>query len=354
MRKQISQKLVALALAGFAAMSATARADTSINGLVYADFSDKQNKDKATDTKSSDSGLGTDVKRFYFTVTHEFDSIWSAQFQSDIGDQGAKRYDVFVKKAYIKAKLDPLFQVLLGSANNPWIPYVDDITGFRYVENSITDRLGFANSADWGVHVIGQSDSKVFNYDFAGDNGKGYSNPTRSKSVDFEGRIGVQPIPGLNIAGGFLSGKRGLDTYTTPAIHTATRWDGLAAYNGNFFHLGGEYFQANNYNNVTTAATDKANGYSFWASIIPTPELTLFGRYDNANPSKDLNPNLKDTYYHAGLQWRFNKAFAASLVYKYEQVKDGSISTTNGTIGSANKKDDGNYNEVGVWTVYSF
>jgi hypothetical protein len=356
MRKHKSQKLVALVVAGLAALTATAvRADTSINGLVYADFSDKQNKDKATNVKSSDSGVGTDVKRFYFTVTHEFDSIWSAQFQTDIGDQGAKRYDVFVKKAYIKAKLDPLFQILLGSANQPWIPYVDDITGFRYVEQSITDRLGFGNSADWGVHVIGASDSKVINYDVVADNGRGYSNPTRSKSVDFEGRVGIQPIPGLNIAGGFLSGKRGLETYSAPALHTATRWDGLAAYNGTFFHLGGEYFQAKNYNNVTTVATDKADGYSIWASIIPTPAWTIFGRYDEGKPSKDLKPTLKDTFFDAGLQWRANKSFAAALVYKYEEVKDGSISTSDGTIGTAKGAGNkGNYNEFGVWTVYSF
>jgi hypothetical protein len=355
MHKHTSQKLVTLVLVGLAAVSAAAaRADTSINGLAYADFSDKQNKDKGTNTKSSDSGVGTDVKRFYFTVTHEFDSVWSAQFQSDIGDQGTKRYDVFVKKAYIKAKLDPLLQVLLGSANNPWIPYVDDVTGFRYVENSITDRLGFGNSADWGVHVIGQSDNKVLNYDVTADNGRGYSNPTRSKSVDFEGRVGIQPIPGLNIAGGFVSGKRGLDTYGTPALHTATRFDGLAAYNGSFIHLGGEYFQAKNYNNVTTVATDKADGFSVWGSIIPTPAFTIFGRYDNAKPSKDLKPTLKDDYFHAGLQWRANKAFAASLVYKYEEVKNGTISTSNGTIGSTKAANKGDYNEIGVWTVYSF
>ena len=358
MRMHTPQKLVALVLAGLSATAAgsaaAARAQTSINGLVYADVSDKQNKDKATGVKSNDSGVGTDVKRFYFTVTHEFDGVWSAQFQTDIGDQGAKRYDVFVKKAYVKARLDPLFQVLLGSANQPWIPYVDDVTGFRYVEQSITDRLGFGNSADWGVHVIGASESKVFNYDVVADNGRGYSNPTRSKSVDFEGRVGIQPIPGFNVAAGFLSGKRGLETYSAPAIHTATRWDGLAAYNGDFFHVGGEYFQANNYNNVTTAAKDKADGFSVWASIVPTPAWTIFGRYDNAKPSKDLKPNLKDNFFDAGLQWRANKSFAASLVYKYEEVKGGTISTSDGTIGSTKSTGKGDYNELGFWTVYSF
>ena len=355
MRMRTLHRLAVLTLAGLAASSAAALAQTSVNGLVYADFSDKQNKDKGTGTKSSDSGVGTDVKRFYVTITHEFDSIWSAQFQSDIGDQGARRYDVFVKKAFIRAKLDPLFQVLLGSANQPWIPYVDDITGFRYVENPLIDRLSFGNSADWGVHVIGLSTNKVFNYDVVADNGRGYSNPTRSKSVDFEGRVGIQPLPGFNIAAGFLSGKRGLDTFSTPALHTATRFDGLAAWNATFFHVGGEYFQAKNYNNVTTAATDKADGFSIWASIIPTPAFTIFGRYDSAKPSKDLKPSLKDNYFHVGLQWRANKSFAGSLVYKYEEVKNGTISTSNGTIGSTKGLNNkGTYDEIGVWTVYSF
>jgi hypothetical protein len=346
--------VAALLVACLVFPSLGARADTAINGLVYADFSDKQNQDKATGAKSSDSGVGTDVKRFYFTVTHELDSIWSAQFQTDIGDQGAKRYDVFVKKAYIKAKLDPLFQVLLGSANQPWIPYVDDIIGFRYVEQGLTERLGFGNSADWGVHVIGQSANKVLNYDVVTDNGRGYSNPTRSKSVDFEGRVGLQPVPGLNLAAGFLSGKRGLDTYSAPALHTATRFDALAAYNGTFFHVGGEYFQAKNYNNVTTVATDKADAFSITASIIPTPAWTIFGRYDNGKPSKDLKPTLEDNFYYAGLQWRVNTAFAASLLYKHEEVKNGTLSVSEGTIGSAKPNNKGEYKEIGIWTVYAF
>jgi hypothetical protein len=344
----------ALPIAALVAAPLAVRADTSINGLVYADFTDKQNQDKATGAKSSDSGVGTDVKRFYFTLTHEFDSVWSAQFQSDIGDQGAKRYDVFVKKAYVKAKLDPLFAVLLGSANTPWIPFVDDLTGFRYIDNSLIDRLGFGFSADWGVHVIGQDRGKVFNYDVAADNGKGYSNPTRTKSVDFEGRVGIQPLPGLNLAVGGYSGKRGFDTDSTPALHNATRLDAMALYNADHFHVGGEYLAARNFNNVNTVATDKSNAYSLWGSIIPTPELTIFGRYDNAKPSKDLRPKLQDSYFFVGLQWRFNKAFAAALAYKGEEVKNGSIVTSDGTIGSASSTHKGDYKEIGVWTVYAF
>src|ERR1700676_5663175 len=134
-----------------------------------------------------------------------------------------------------------------------------------------------------------------------------------------EGRVGIQPVPGLNLAAGFLSGKRGLETYSTPALHTATRWNGLAAYNGTFFHLAGEYFQAKNYNNVTTVATDKADAFSICGSIIPTPAWTIFGRYDQGKPSKDLKPTLEDNFYYAGLQWRGNTALRAALLLQHHE-----------------------------------
>jgi hypothetical protein len=354
MQRRRSLVASALLLAGLVGGASGAHAETSINGLVFADFSDKRNQDKATGARSADSGVGTDVKRFYFTVTHEFDSVWSAQFQSDIGDQGNRRYDVFVKKAYIKARLDPLLSVQLGSANTPWVAYVDEVFGYRWIENTLVDRLGYGSSADWGVHVNGTTENRVFGYAVAALNGRGYSNPTRSKSVDFEGRVSVQPVAGLYLAAGGYSGKRGLDSYSVPARHTATRLDLLAAYNSQYFRVGGEYFQARNMNNVTTVSTDKADGYSLYATINFTPAASLFGRYDGAKPSKDLRPALKDSLYHVGLQWRANKAFAAALVYKHEEVENGSISTPNGTIGSTSPTHKGEYKEFGLWTVYAF
>jgi hypothetical protein len=319
---------------------------------IYADASSKENKDEATGIKSSDSGTGVDVKRTYFTFTQQFDKVWSAQFQSDIGDQGARRYDIFVKKAFIQAQITPLAIFRLGSADTAWIPYVEGVYGLRYVEQTITDHLSFGASADWGFHITGSG--PLVQYQVSAENGRGFSNPTRSKSVDFEGRVSLTPLPGLNLAVGGYSGKRGLDTDAAPARHTATRQDALVAYNTDFFRVGGEYFTARNWNSVTTATTDKSDGYSVWGQVNFNPMWSVFGRYDNSKPSKDLKPGLKFTYYNAGLQWTLNKAFAASLVYKYAEVKGGTLGTGNGTIGSAVAGSKGKYSEIGVFTVYNF
>ncbi len=327
---------------------------TTVGGRVYADFSSKENKDKATGVKSSDSGIGIDVKRFYFTVSHDFDAVWSAQFQSDIGDQGAKRYDVFVKKAFIQAKISPAAIIRVGSADTPWIPFVEGMYGMRYFEQTVTDQLSFGASADWGIHFLGKAVNDKLGYQFSLLNGKGYSNPTRTKSMDFEGRVSFEPVKGLMLAVGTYNGKLGNDTDAVAAKHTATRNDGLIQWSNGMFKVGGEFFQAKNWKNVTTTTTDKAEGYSIWGQVNFTKEASVFARYDDVKPSKDLKPNLKDQYYNIGVQYRFNKAISGSLGLKHAEVKGGTFGTGNGTIGSTVAGNKGEYNEIGVWAVYDF
>jgi hypothetical protein len=320
---------------------------------VYADITNRSNEDEATGIKSADSGTGIDVKRTYFTYTHTFDKVWSAQFQSDIGDQGARRYDVFVKKAYIQAAVSPKATFRLGAADMPWVPFVEGLYGLRYIEPTVADRLSFATSSDWGFHITGKLANTVSYYASA-VNGRTYSNPSRSKNVDFEGRLSVEPVKGLTFGVGGYSGKRGLETDAAPARHTATRGDALVSYVNDRFRIGAEYFQADNWNTVTAAAKDSSDGYSGWFLVNVNPKAAFFGRYDSSNPSKDLKPNLEDTYYNAGLQWRFNKALAGSLVYKHDEAEGGTLSTSNGTIGSTNASRKGKFSEFGVFAIYDF
>jgi hypothetical protein len=327
---------------------------TTIGGRLYADLSSKEIKDEATGVKSSDSGVGVDVKRFYFTATHDFNATWSALFQSDIGDVGAKRYDVFVKKAFLQAKLDNAAIFRLGAADTPWVPFVEGIQGQRYLEQTITDSLSFGTSAEWGLHFLGKAAGNMLGYAFTIGNGKGYSSPSRSKSVDFEGRVSLEPISGLTFAVGGYNGKRGNDTDAAPAKHTATRFNALANWVIGPVKVGGEYFTSDNWNRVTQTTEDSSDGYSGWLQFMVHPEWTLFGRYDAANPSKTLNSALKLTYYNLGVQWKPVKAVTGALAYKYADVKGGTLSTGNGTIGSTKTGFKGTYNEIGLWFSYDF
>ena len=332
------------------AVGATHADDLSIHGKTYVDTTYKSNKDEGTGEKSSDSGWGTDLKRFYVTVDYKYDDVWSANFTSDIGDKGTKRYDLFVKKAYIQAKLSDAVAFRVGSADTPWIPFVEGLYGYRYLENTLIDRLKFGNSADWGVHFLGKSG--VVSYAAGVINGRGYSDPSRSKQPDITARVAFEPVKDLTIGVGAYSGKLGQDTDASPADHTATRYDIAVAYNGSF-RLGGEYFSADNWNNVTSAVKDSADGFSGWFSVPVGAKAEVFARYDTANTSKDLNPDLEDTYYNAGVQIHPIDPLLVSFAYKHEEVDSGLGGKING-VGSSLPNEKGKSDEFGVWAQFKW
>ncbi len=323
--------------------------NTSISGKMYVDFTSIDQKNSATG-KTSATGTGIDVKRFYFSVDHKFDDIWSANLTTDFNYASAiKQTSLFVKKAYVQGKFSDAAVFRMGSADMPWIPFVENYYGFRYVENTLTDRLKYANSADWGLHLGGNvGESKSLNYAVSVVNGNGYKNPGRSKGVDFEGRVGFVPMENTVIAVGAYTGHRGQEFQASSGTNTAQREDVMVAYASKSFRLGAEYFTAKNWNNVTTPLTDKADGYSLWGSVAVADRVNLFARYDHANLSRSINPSAKDVYYNAGVAYDVTKGFQLALVYKHEK---GDVSgTTPAPLPLQNVKT----NEIGVWGEVKF
>ncbi len=294
--------------------------DTSISAKMYVDFThiSQHNSDAG---KTDKSGTGLDMKRFYLAVDHKFNDIWSANLTTDfnyVGNDGET--NLFVKKAYVQGKFSQALVFRAGSADMPWIGFVENYYGFRYVENSMTDRLKYGNSADWGLHLGGNIGAgRSLNYAVSVVNGNGYKNPSRSKGVDIEGRVGFVPFENMVIAVGAYSGHRGEESQNINAIHSAQRGDVLVAYASEAFRLGGEYFTAKNWNNVLSPLTDTADGYSFWGSVNLANDLALFVRYDNARLSKDLDPKAGDIYYNVGLEYQVTRGFKLAAVYKHEK-----------------------------------
>jgi len=299
-----------------------ALANTTFSGKMFFDFTNIDQKNSDTG-KTDASGSGIDVKRFYLGVDHRFNDIWSASLTTDFNYvANDSQTNLFVKKAYVQGKFDPAAVLRIGSADMPWIPFVENYYGFRYVENTLTDRLKYANSADWGLHLGGDlGANKVANYAVSVVNGGGYKNPSRSKGVDVEGRVGFVPFEGMIVAIGGYSGHLGKETESTAAQNTAQRGDVMVAYADKAVRVGAEYFTAKNWGNlVLSPVTDKAGGYSLWGSVALTDELALFARYDNAKLSKDLDRSSKDVYYNLGLQYQLTKGFKLAGVWKHETL----------------------------------
>lgn len=397
--------LSAIALAG-CGLSLTARAgteispNTTIGSQVFLDFGHITNQQNGNDV--TPTGTGFDVKRFYLIVDHTFDDVWSANLTTDAQyisspsitvnpkatastttsttNSGAAS-EVFIKKLYLQAHFDDAFILHAGSYNMPWEAFVEGLYGRRWVDKTTLDRLGLANTADWGAHATGSFGATGVNYAFSVVDGGGFKNPTRTKDVDFEGQVNYVAPFGVTVGVGGYSGHLGQVTAANQdfAQHTATRWNVAIGYRFEGFRVGGEYFTARNFKTVNSLAagvygtsavvattatgvapSDKTQGGSVWASYDFTDQYSVFARYDDTTLSKDVLPNLKDKYVNFGVGYKPIKQVDLALVYKYEKVDNGvnSPSGADGnssyTIGGTNATTSGKFSEIGVYVAYKY
>jgi len=378
----MSKKNMMLALGVAAAFAAPlAQADdagsTTIGGLIFTDLtsiSTTQEQAGLPSAHKDPNGFGLDVKRGYLIVTHTFDDVWSANLTTDFNYPSYKakststvtggapgetvittttvsspETQLFVKNIYVQGHFNDWVTLRVGAASMPWTSYVEGVYGYRFVENTLTDRSAFANTADWGVHALG-GDGLV-SYAVSLVNGGGYKNPSRSKSMDEEGRIAVTPLDGhLIIAAGLYSGKRGLDTEATPAVNTASRQDLLLAWKAAGLTVGLEWFGADKWNDVLTASgtpTTKSSGTSLFGSYaFPDTAFSVFARYDDVKPTKDTDASQEDKYYNAGVAWKSSANLTWALAYKSDKLTDD--------LKLGNTTDSLKTEEFGVWAQIKF
>ena len=352
---------------------------TQVSGRMYFDMTSI--KQRSNGVGVAPSGTAFDIKRFYLGIDHQFNDVYSAnltmdaEYRSALGASGTSTVTInptggntefFIKKAYVQAKYFPWLTLRAGAADLPWIPFVEDLYGYRYVEQTLTDRTKFGTSSDWGIHALGSFDpigdpktGPVVSYAVAVVDGGGYRRISgagggpRTDSLDVEGRVSAKWMDWTLGLGGY-SGRLYADT--GPALNApfgpvvyrdATRFNAVLAWTSGPFRAGAEYFTASNWTAVTNRASgDKAAGYSVFGSWAFDPEWAVFGKFENVKPSKTLAPSRKDNYFNIGLQYEPVKIVDVSLVYKRDKLENGTLSTGNGTIGGSR---DGTYDEIGIF-----
>ena len=292
------------------------------------------------------SGVGLDLKRFYLGVDHRFNAVYSANLTTDVQYASAiSSTELFVKKAYLQANYSDLLNLRIGAADLPWVPFAEDLYGYRYIESVVTDRTKFGTSADWGLHAYGRI-GPYLSYAASVLNGAGHKAPLRSKTMDFEGRVSAK-VGDVTVGVGGYTGKLGRDVEGANNIfHTASRFNAIAAYVHGPVRLGVEYFTASNWNNVITVAGDKSEGYSTFASYAFSPRISVFGRYDWVKPRQTTSPTMVEDYFNLGVQYTPVAIVNLSLVYKRDEVERGQMNTANGVIGGGV---NGTYDEVGLF-----
>ena len=346
-------------------------ADTKISGKAFFNVSNisQRSTDLAGNTSDNiQDGTQTELKRFYVGVDHKFNDIFSANITTDFrynANGTSKDVLVYVKKAFVQAKLNDAFAVRVGAADLPWVPFVEGLYGYRFVENTLIDRTKFGTSSDWGVHVLGSFGKGLVSYQVSAINGAGYKTLSRSSNtIDLEGRLSVSPIKEVTLAVGGYTGKLGKSNDTVNVEHRAMRFNAVAAYTNKRIRAGVEYFSAKNWNNIQTAplpgvpavtTNDSAHGWSGFGSFAFTPQISAFGRYDWVRPTKNIvaltDGPVKDHYFNVGLNYKPIAPIDLALVYKREKANNGFINTSNGSIGGL---DHGKYSEIGLFGQLAF
>ena len=327
-------------------------ANTSISGKAFLNVSNIHHERAGVD--QTDNGTQAELKRFYVGIDHKFNDVFSANITTDFryGTNGTSNdVLVYVKKAYLQAKLSPAFTIRVGAADLPWVPFDEGIYGNRYVEQVMIDRTKFGTSSDWGVHVLGTlGPNNLVSYQVSAINGSGYKTLARnSDTIDIEGRVSVSPIKPITLALGGYTGKLGKSADNGSNTRRASRFNALAAYTDKRIRAGIEYFAARNWNSVNTGLPDKSNGWSAFGSYAFTPKINVFGRYDWVKPTRDTNSALKDHYFNIGVDYKPLAPLDLALVYKRDRANNGFLNTSNGTIGGLNNTTSGTYDEFGVF-----
>ncbi len=330
-------------------------ADTKISGRMYFNASTVSVKDGAGNSLRKDGAF--ELKRFYVGIDHKFNDTFSGNITTDVTAPSGQGATLYVKKAYLQAKINKALVVKLGAADMPWIPYVEGVNGYRHIEKTITDLDGFGTSSDWGMHVSGDLADGLVSYQVSAVNGAGYKDIHATKSVDFEGRLSVK-YKGFDVAVGGYTGKLGNNTQTNVNAgvfyRNATRFDALVAYKGNIqnvgFSVGGEYFFAKNWKVKTTSPEDATAGYSVFASVSPVKQWSVFGRYDWVQQKRDTvaDSSLRPTdhFYNVGIQYSPAKIVDLALVYKRDK---GDNAVAIGNLNQGVTRD-----EIGLYGQFRF
>lgn len=337
--------------------------DTKLGATVFADASYINNRNDGV--KNAQSGADYDIKRMYISVDHRFNDVFSANLTTDFTyDSTTKATQLYIKKAFLQTNLfGKALIVRAGSADMPWIPFVENIYGYRYVDHVLIDNYGYGTSADWGVHLLGSLWDDHIGYAFSVVNGEGYKIAStgaanRTNAVDVEGRVNAT-FGHFTAAVGGYDGKLGKDVIGAATFHNAERFDALVAYAGPRVRVGAEYLWAKYWNDVTQPTLSKTNtteGVSAFGSFWFTPKISIFGRYDYLKPQEDTNSSFHSNFYNVGVSYKPIGPLDFALVYKHDSVLDGLLGTGNGTIGTLNPHllGKGDYDEVGIFTQVKF
>ena len=296
----------------------------------------------ATNGTTQSDNIGMALDRAYLTVSYQFDNVWSMGITTDTNIDTAlagKKTNVYIKKAYARGKFSKAVVLDMGVIGTPWIGYEEGLHKHRYVFKSFVDQYGFDSSADAGIGLKGKLADGLVQYAIAEVNGGGYGNISKTKSLDFNSRVGIYPVEGVTIDFQFRDGYKGTKSWNTATQTTRrgtkhTLFQGMVTYGqGNNFRVGGNYINEKSDRQADAALaitqqTTKTDGYDAWAWVNVGSNVGIFGRYEHMKQKRNgATVNAKTDRYVGGIEYFPRKNVTLAVAADQSKTKNANFNT---------------------------
>ncbi len=315
-----------------------------IEGKVFAKL--VQEKDSAIDTKTQSAS----IDRAYLTAKYNFDKDWLMRITTDVhldSNLSSKNNNIFLKYAYLEGKLAGDAAVLrLGQSHTPWIDYEQGLWKHRYFSKVLVDENGYDASSDLGLGLKGTLSQGLVKYFVTYTNGAGYSHVDRTgKSMDFDGRLSVYPIPGLTLDLQYRNGYKGTKTqprktnlndekkYTLAQV--------MATYGQGHDYRVGVNYASNKTDPAGTNPSVTEDAYAIWGWTRFAHSYGAFARYEHTSDDQPASSEFKKDHYGLGVEYYPVKHVTLTLGYDQNKKSTGGVTTSK-------------VSQIGLWSEFKF
>ena len=215
---------------------------------------------------------GFELTRTYLTYDKNISNVMSFKFQTDIGQIGDERWDVYLKKAQLDWKFSDETKLSMGLIGNNMFNVQEKTWGKRFVAKSALDK------ANWGISAadLGIGYSKNFeniSISLLITNGEGY----KDSDVDENQMLSLQVVYGEKRLDKNIGYNIGLvhSTLDSDEVTTDTVTGAFGGWSNNIFTIAAEQYTK------STTGLDKQELSSFGITCIVANNVSFFARQDN-------------------------------------------------------------------------
>ncbi|HAZ14770.1 MAG: hypothetical protein A2X86_22395 [Bdellovibrionales bacterium GWA2_49_15] len=285
------KKMLVLVL--FALCSFSALAEMKVSTLAFGDY--YWNKHSETGAVNGQHGLA--FRRIYLTLDNAFDDNHSGKLQLEANQAApsaaAATMTPYVKQANVTRKIGD-HAVAVGIVGTPALTAAESSWGYRDVEKTPLDLLGWVGSVDGGISVKGSFMEKMLMYHVLYGNGA-KNNQETDKYKEMYGSLGVAPIKNLLVEVYYDKKEsfKGLTDATINQLFVGYKMEGL--------RVGAQYatYVLKTQSAGVATADKKANVISAHVakSFGEEAAWSVFGRYDMIEYKTDASVAATNLYY---------------------------------------------------------